>query len=249
MEDERKREYARAIRAYRKTNESRWVFNFHASRIVGKYGRGGTIDLANAMGVENDTVEDSAHAFWMFDKLRSMGGQAERVYVNWVRKLPYIYYSHFRALYDLQQSRHLTDEQLMSILIDIEQSKGKISSRKLEDHVHSRFGDTRTWEFYGAKALKALSKTEGQPDLPNTPEQIGVAYAITFDVDGESVNFVVVAFNKFRAEEIARKQLRKDVGDEVELISKCTGNKILGKAMTDSKNILNVTSSWLGDNA
>lgn len=164
-DEQRKKEYQRAIRAYRKSNESRWLFALFASRIVGKYGFGGTRGLASDMSVSPDTVENHAHAYWVFEKLQKLGNY-ERFYVRMARKLPYVYLSHFRALYDLQNSRTLTDKQVMNLLIDIVQAEGTISSRNLEDHVNSRYGDTRTWEFYAQKTQKELSKLLNQPDLP-----------------------------------------------------------------------------------
>lgn len=165
-DEKRKREYARAIKAYGKSNESRWVFNFFASRIVGTYGFGGTRGLADDMSVSPDTVENGAHAFWIFDELRNLGDQ-ERIYVNAARKLPYIHYSHFRELYDLKIQRNLSIKQIMDLLIDVVQAEGTISSRSLSSHANEKYGDTRDWTFYAGKTQKELLKLLQQPDLPD----------------------------------------------------------------------------------
>lgn len=164
----KKRDFHRAIKAYRRSDESRWVFNLFASRIVGVYGRGGTIGLAADMNVSTDTVEDGAHAYRMYKTLMNMGDVAEKRYVRDARKLPYIYVSHFRKLYDLQLQRNLTNEQIMNLLIDIVQAEGGISSRNLEDHVNSRYGDTRDWTWYAMQTQKKLVQLLGQPDLPQS---------------------------------------------------------------------------------
>lgn len=156
--------YAR--QSYRKSNEQRWVFALITSNIVGNYDRGATLGLAEEMNVSVDTVEDHAHAFWVYNKLRRMKGKYTKYYINHARKLPYIYIAHFRALYDLQESHQLTNQQVMMLFIDIVQAEGGISSRSLEDHAHSRFGDTRTWEYYAKRTVKELEKLIGQPNLP-----------------------------------------------------------------------------------
>lgn len=166
-EEDKRNDFERAIKAYRKSNSSRWVFAFFCSRVVGKYGFYGTRGLANDMNVSPDTVEDHAHAYWLFDKLRKLNDSSEKLYVQHARKMPYIYIAHFRALYDLQISRNLTDEQIMNLLVDIVQAEGGISSRSLEDHVHSKYGDTRTWEFYAQRTQKELGKLLNQPDFPD----------------------------------------------------------------------------------
>lgn len=164
-ENEKRKDFQRAIKAYSKSDEARWVFAFFSSRIVGKYGFGSSRALANDMNVSSDTVENHAHAFWMFDKLRRLGS-TERKYVNAARKLPYIYYSHFRALYDLQIQRGLTDAQIMNLLLDIVQAEGTISSRDLENHANERYGDVKNWDYYTQRVMKDISKVLDHPQLP-----------------------------------------------------------------------------------
>lgn len=243
-----KKDIKRALKEYKKADGGHWTFAFFSSRIVGTYGKGATLELADEGGISSDTVEDHAHAYWLYAKLRNLGSE-ERSWVQKVRKLPFLHYSHFRALYDLQISHHLTDQQIMNLLLDIVQAEGKISSRGLEDHARSRYGDTRTWDYYGAKALKELSKVQSQPDLPNTQEVIGNLYAVVLEMSGVSRQYFVVAYNPQRAEKVARKAMVKTMDEENdEKISLKAVNEI-DVALTDSKHILNVTSSWLGENA
>lgn len=155
-----------AIREFRNSNTANWKSALFASRIVGKYGRGGTLGLAEDSGKSPDTIEDRAHAYNMFEKLCQLDNGRYRLFVFNARRLPFIYISHFRALYDVQNSFKLSDAQMISLLMDVVQAEGDISSRKLTDHVMSRFGDTRTWEFYAQKTQKELLKLLQQPDLP-----------------------------------------------------------------------------------
>jgi hypothetical protein len=243
------RDFRLAAKSYKKSDESRWVFAFSASRIVGKNEDFATKRLADSLGISPDSVEDHAHAFWMFDKLRKMGDGAERLYVQTARKLPYIHYSHFRALYDLRISRNLSDEQIMSLLIDIVQSEGGISSRNLEDHVHSKYGDTRTWEFYGRKALKELTKTTSHPGIPTTSEEIGTLYAVVLNSNGLNIQYFVVAYSPVAAEKVARKDMEKLSDEETAKSAKLNAINEIETVLASSTHILNVTSSWLGDNA
>lgn len=240
---------AQAIKHDSKADKSIWLSAVFCEQIVGNYDRGATLGLASDMSRSPDTIEDRAHAYNLFKRLCKLDDGEFRLFVFQARRAPYIHYSHFRALYDLQKQYELHDAQIIALLQDIVQAEGDITSRNLEDHVRKRFGDTRDWTFYAAKALKELNKTEGQPDLPNTPEGVGNVHSVILTTEDGPAQFIVIAYNKSRAEEIARKQMAKDRGEDVEKEAKCIYNEVIGEALTDSKNILNVTSSWLGDNA
>lgn len=246
----KEKDLQRAAKAYQKSNESRWVFAFFASRIVGKNEDNSTKSLADSIGVSPDTVEDHAHAFWMFDKLRKLNDHSERLYVNTARKLPYVTYSHFRALYDLQISRNLSDEQVMGLLMDIVMAEGGISSRNLEDHVHQKYGDTRDWDYYGKKALKELTKTTSHPNLPNLSEKIGNLYAVVLELDeGQLFQFFIVAYSPVGAENIARKELGNIVNEKTAKKAALNSVNELENVFTGSHHLLNVAGSWLGDHA
>lgn len=251
MDKEKLREiYVReAVRHDKKSDKEIWLSAVFCEPVVGKYDRGATLGLADDMSRSPDTIEDRAHGYAIFKKLCKLDGGKYRQFVFLARRAPYIHFSHFRALHDLQVAFNLHDAQLISLLQDIVMAEGGLSSRGLDAHVREKFGDTRDWTYYAARALKELNKTEGQPDLPNTPEVIGIVHSITFDVKDGPVTYFVVAYNSIRAEAVARKQLARDHGRVVAEKSKCIGRNEIEKVFSDSKHILNVTSSWLGDNS
>lgn len=139
-----------------------WRSALFCSRVVGTRDRGATLGLADDMGRSADTVEDRAHAYWMFERLCILN----RSFVFLARRLPYIHLSHFRALYDIQSQHNLKDEEILSLLMDIVQAEGGLSSRNLSDHARERYGDGRDWTYFAAKAMKEINKTLQQPDLP-----------------------------------------------------------------------------------
>jgi hypothetical protein len=170
--------FEQGIKSYKKSDKEKWKFNLWASKIVGstdrgiKYERGVTLNFAEEAGVSPDTVEDGAHAYWMFEDLCKVDGGKFRQYVFAARRSQYIHTSHFRSLYDSMQNFGLDLSQVMDLLHDIVQSEGKISSRSLEAHVIERFGDTRPWEYYGKKAYKALYNTLGHPGVPRSVRKV-----------------------------------------------------------------------------
>lgn len=170
MDKEKLREILanQAIKYDDKANKSIWLSSVFCEPIVGKYGRGATLGLADDMGVSPDTIEDRAHGYAVFKRLCVLDNGIFRRFVFQARRARYIKFSHFRALHDLQKSYSLHDAQLISLLQDIVMAEGGISSRKLDDHVRSKYGDTRDWTYYAAKTQKELSKLLGQPDLPQS---------------------------------------------------------------------------------
>lgn len=154
----------RAHKAYLKTDESRWTFAFFCGQIVGNYERSASVGLASEMGVSTDTVEDMAHAYTLYRELRQMEGAA--AFVRLARKAPYIYLSHFRSLYDARRNYNLSNADTLSLLMDIFQGEGTLSSRDVDKLTRDKYGDTRDWTYYANKAVKSLSKVLEQPHLP-----------------------------------------------------------------------------------
>lgn len=169
--DDKLRTYSRkAAEAYRRSDQSRWVSALFCCKVVGSYERGATLGLAADIGVSVDTIEDLAHAYSLYWELRQMPDA--KSFVRMCRRQPYIYIAHFRALYEARERYHLTNDLILKLLIDIQQGEGQISSRDVDTHARDRFGDTRTWQFYGAKANKALASLLNQPDLPTDGRKI-----------------------------------------------------------------------------
>lgn len=234
-----------ATESYRKSDEVIWPALLACGMVVGGYDRGVTMGLADDMGVSVDTVEDMAHAYLIYKEMCEYEDGSRRQFVRHARKAPYIYYSHFRALWDAKSHYKLTTEQLLDLLMDIVQAEGTISSRGLDGHTRGRFGDTRGWEFYAARAEKELTQTLQQPDLPNTPEEVGNGYMVAWMVEGRKKKVLVVAANPQRAVSIARKELSKTI-DEKRLKTSEALITPLGQIVSDSKHLLITSHNWLG---
>jgi len=251
MTQDRKKErlFKLATSSYRESDGKLWVSALACAGVVGNYDRGATMGLASDMGVSTDTVEDLCHSYSLYHDLCEMDDGQFRQFVRQARKAPYIYYSHFRALWDAKSHYKLTDNQVLDLLMDIVQGEGSISSRGLDGHTRSRFGDTRGWEFYAARTEKELGQTLQQPDLPNIPEVVGNAYRVTFSMpDNKLRNLLVVAATPQRAENIARKVLAETLDPKVVKKLECA-TKVLSEVVTDSKHLLNMAYGWLGDKA
>lgn len=247
MDHKKIRYFKLATDSYRKSDEKLWVTAYACGQVVGNYDRGATMGLASDMGVSTDTIEDLAHAYSIYNELCELDEGKFRQFVRNARKSPYIYYSHFRALYDARSQYKLSNNQILDLLMDVVQGEGNISSRGIDGHTRSRYGDTRGWSFYARRAEKELGMTLQQPDLPNLAETVGNAYICTFEVKDKKQAIIVVANNPQRAENIARKKLAEKIGESVVKKLQCTV-KHLGEVVTDSKNVLSVAFSWIGEN-
>lgn len=158
------RDIERAARSYKRSDSGRWAATYYCARVVGKYQRGGTLSLAERMGVSPDTVENLAHAYVLYAEFRAQPHY--RKVINSIRKLPYVYYSYFRSLYKAKSDYKLTLDQVYAILMDVVMAEGSLKQGDLDQHIQDRFGDTRDWTYYAEKAHKEIHKVLQQPDLP-----------------------------------------------------------------------------------
>lgn len=159
------RDIERAATSYKRSDDGRWASAFFAARVVGRYELGATTKLANRMGRSTDTVENLAHAYMLYAELRA--DPRYRAGVREIRKMPFIYYSYFRALYKAKQDYRLTIEQIWDILVDMLHGEGSIHLSHLEEHIREKFGDGRNWTYWGARAFKEISYALSQPDIPD----------------------------------------------------------------------------------
>lgn len=150
----------------RASNEKKWLSCLWSSKIVGKYAYGATIKLANRLSVEPDSVEDYAHAYWMFEEFCAIS-PLHRTATFAARRAPYIHYSHFRVLWEAKSKYNLTIEKTFSYLLDVIQAEGDLSVKKLDERLKSKHDKELTWEYYGQQAMKAIHKTINQPDVPD----------------------------------------------------------------------------------
>lgn len=159
-----------AVNSYRRSDKARWISALWCSRVVGGYDRGATRGLADDMGVSVDTAEDLAHAYQIFEELCRLPGA--RYFVFTCRRSQWIYYSHFRALYDARKDYELTNEQVLSILMDIYQGEGQISSRNVSDHTREKYGKPKSWEYYARKVELDMQRLLDHPELPRAVKRI-----------------------------------------------------------------------------
>lgn len=155
-----------AVGSYRKSDKNRWICSLWCSRVVGKYDRGATLGLASDMGVSVDTIEDMAHAYAMFEKMCKYNDGMFRRFVFNARALPYIYHSHFRAIYDAVHKYGLSDAQSLDLLMDVVQNEGTISSRDVDGHARGRFGKETDWTYDAQQLQKKINKFLSRPDVP-----------------------------------------------------------------------------------
>ena len=162
-----------AHKHYQKSNKGRWLSAAWCSKVVersGKGDKGKTKGLASDMGVSVDTVENMAHAYWMFEDLCKLPDA--RAFAFSCRRAPFIYYSHFRALYDARRDFELTDEQTLQILMDVYQAEGEISSRDVDGHTRERFGKVKSWGYYARKVEREMQKLFEHPDVPRAVKKV-----------------------------------------------------------------------------
>ena len=79
QKSEHDRNHARAVNAYRRGNDYRWVACLAASRIVGRYAPGATAALASDLCVGVDQVENLAKAGIMYRRLRPMSRDVSEI--------------------------------------------------------------------------------------------------------------------------------------------------------------------------
>ena len=174
--------YEKARSAYKGSDNGRWEAARWCAKIVGKYERGGTIGLADYMGISPDTIENMAHAYRIFIELCSK--QEFRMATRVARDMPTIFYSHFRALYTCRNRYHLTLNETFDILRDIYMGEGKISSRDVDEHIRDKYGREKDWMYYGERVMKALASLNKSPDLPKEGRELSY---VLFNYLGENV--------------------------------------------------------------
>jgi len=174
---------------YVKSDKEKWSFNLWCHLAMygrdgkKKYERGATLAIADEHGISEDTVEVSGNAYMMFRQMCELDEGKFRSFVFQARSMKYIYTSHFRALWEAKERYNLSVADCLSMLVDIYQAEGGISSRKIDAHTRQRFGDARTWQYYAQRVHHEVSKTLAQPDLP---KEIRDILQETFNVLGDS---------------------------------------------------------------
>lgn len=156
----------KAITHEHKSNRNVWVTCNMALRVMGNYGESGVKGLAADLGKEDDTIYDRAHAQEIFEKMITFRDGKFRLFVFQARRSPFIYWSHFRALWDAWKTYNLSMDAVIDLLMDIVQAEGGISTRNVDVHVRGKYGVDRPWEWYANKAINAIQKAIVHPDTP-----------------------------------------------------------------------------------
>lgn len=154
-----------AAKAYRNSDSGRWVAAHWSQKIVGNYERYQTKNLAEFIGVSVDTVENLAHAYEMYSALRDDPEFSRNTRL--IRRKPYIYTSHFVALYKAWKRYNMELHEVYSILVDVWQAQGKLSSRDVDKHVRDHYGKERNWQYYAERTMQVLFSLRQCPDVPS----------------------------------------------------------------------------------
>jgi hypothetical protein len=164
--------FRQGIKSHKTSDKFKWHFNLWCSKLVGNkergipFERGVTLGFASDAGVSPDTVEDGAHAYWMFEDLCKMKGGMYRYYIFAARRSQYIHTAHFRSLWDIKERYHLPLPEIYRLLVDIVQAEGELSSRDLDKHAREKYGVDYPWNYYGEKTFKSIHATLAHPDTP-----------------------------------------------------------------------------------
>lgn len=167
MVDLRRVRYEQAIKAERGANKQTWKSCLWCWQVAGNYEEGAVLGLADDMGKSNDTVYARAHAYEIFVELCNYDGGQHRFFVHSVRRLPWVYWSHFRQMWDLKSDFELTTKNLFDLLMELYQSEG-MSVRDMEGIVRGKLGKERPWMYYADRALREMKKTVDQPKTPRS---------------------------------------------------------------------------------
>lgn len=149
--------YERAAKCYQATDKANWRFAAWAACSGGTYR-----DLAAYIGgISEDKVRTHAHAWGMYrDLWREYGG-----IVTHMRRMPYIYLSHFFALHRIRQKYGLPLSKLMEYLTDVFQDEGGISSDDLMTQADREHGAERALPYEAGRAEKAMRALLTRGDL------------------------------------------------------------------------------------
>lgn len=164
--EELRKVYVRqAVDSERGANKKTWISCLNCWMVSGKYGEGAVLGLADDMGKSSDTVYARAHAYSIFMELCEFDGGRHRFFVHSVRRMPWVYWSHFREMWDLKSDFELTTKNLFDLLMELYQSEG-MSVRAMEGIVRGKLGKERPWMYYADRALREMRKTVDQPKTP-----------------------------------------------------------------------------------
>lgn len=156
--------YSSAASVYRANDKNNWRFAALAACSGGTYR-----DLAAYIGgVSEDKVANAAHAWLMYrDLWRAYGGA-----VTLIRRLDYVYLSHFFALHRVRQRYGVGLDVLWGYLQAIYQGEGSISSRDIDMQADREFGKEKALPYEAKRAQKALRALLSRGDLSQADRRV-----------------------------------------------------------------------------
>ena len=104
----------RAVSANSRSEKSLWESARWCARVVGKYERGATLDLATLMGRSADTIERRAHGHWIFAELCQQ--KRYRKATRLAREMTHVNLSHFIELYNIKRLYDVELKEIFDLL-------------------------------------------------------------------------------------------------------------------------------------
>lgn len=149
--------YDQAAAVFRAGDANNWRFAAFAACSGGTYR-----DLAAYIGgVSEDKVANAAHAWLMYrDLWRAYGGV-----VTLIRRLDYVYLSHFFALHRVRQRYGVGLDVLWGYLQAVYQGEGAISSRDIDVQADRELGAEKALPYEAKRALGPLRSLLSRGDL------------------------------------------------------------------------------------
>ena len=164
------RDIDRAVTASRAADKNIWVSGAWASRVVGKYQKYATRDIADKADKDPSTIENYVHAFDMYTELRKVRNCSE------LRRLRHnLTPSHF---WNVWQLRRKYDLSLESVADHLEQMviykiqgkpRGSETLRQEVDAQEDKLGNVPTWNYYAPRVRGMMTNIMVAKD---TPEEI-----------------------------------------------------------------------------
>jgi len=164
IEDITDNEISRAVRASRRADGNLWVAAFWSARVVGTYQRHGAAEIARQAGRSVSTVQNWAHAYWLYKALRESSEHVPNL-----RKALVI--SHFYAAYDMMVKYDL---KLPVIFLHLEQmvyykQNGQpYSAEALKQEIEAeQNGKPASWSWYEPRLRSMIANLivlDGTPD-------------------------------------------------------------------------------------
>lgn len=142
------RDIERAVKASRRADASIWVAGFYVHRVWRVYQVDATAHIANECGRDKSTIENWAHAYDLYTRLR-------RLFRTEARKLRKgLTPSHFWTAWELQRKYNLTDQNVLwelDQMLNYKKTGEAYGASALRSEVEAsskRNGNSPTWEYY-----------------------------------------------------------------------------------------------------